>query len=202
MTGYFCPVEGCNKHTEHWENDQPPFASREAVRGHINAMSDDDHQRARDEGAWREAPEAPEGGDGEGDETNDEQPTDQEETSDDQETDQADEGGEGPLEEDQMVSQEEYDQQQTSETEGQEADDDQPATSDEGTPSGGSTSGSSRAFPEVPPMTAFVLITAVFLAIVLWRVYRARQSSEPMSTVQEETDEEADDGPETPLIEA
>ena len=55
MTGYFCPVEGCSKHTEHWENDQPPFASREAVRSHTNAKGGDDHQRARDEGVWKEA---------------------------------------------------------------------------------------------------------------------------------------------------
>jgi len=89
MTGYFCPVEGCDKHDDEWDDEQPPFASREAVRSHINAMSGDDHQRARDEGAWEGAPTSSEGTDGDGVESSDEQQPEGTESSNDQPDEQA-----------------------------------------------------------------------------------------------------------------
>ncbi|WP_246999419.1 hypothetical protein [Halosolutus gelatinilyticus] len=62
MTGYYCPVEGGEKHDDEWDDDQPPFASPEALRGHTNAMGDDDHQQARDEGPGRTPSRPPKAG--------------------------------------------------------------------------------------------------------------------------------------------
>ncbi|SEW01309.1 hypothetical protein SAMN05216285_1779 [Natrinema salifodinae] len=92
---YFCPVEGCDKHADEWSDEQPPFASREAVRSHINAKSGDDHQRARDQGAWKAAPTSSEGADGGEVESSDEQQPKATESSNDQQTEQTESGDEG-----------------------------------------------------------------------------------------------------------
>lgn len=84
MTGYFCPVEGCEKHEDEWDDDQPPFDSVGGVRGHVNAKPDENHQQARDRGAWVETLEAGEAGDGEGDESSDDQGESRDEQADDQ----------------------------------------------------------------------------------------------------------------------
>ncbi|WP_306056994.1 ICP22 family protein [Natronococcus wangiae] len=198
MTGYYCPVKGCEKDDDEWDDDQPPFASPEAVRGHINAMSDDDHQQARDKGAWSDAPEAPEAGDGEGDEISEEATDEQGEEGIEQADDQPEgpnEGSEATDEEvSEMVSQEEYQQQQeesTSETGSSEADDEEvreaiEQVDDQGEE--GPLSSVGGAVPELSPMTTFVIICGVFAAIVIWRVYRARSNDEP--ALEEHVDDE------------
>lgn len=51
MTGGFhCPVEGCSKHHDEWEGDDPPFDAFESLQGHVNAMSDEAHKQAREKG--------------------------------------------------------------------------------------------------------------------------------------------------------
>ncbi|WP_121822859.1 hypothetical protein [Halostella salina] len=77
-TGYFCPVEGCERHRQ--RSDDPPFDSKESVQGHINAMSDDAHREARKKGETTPL----EAGDGDG--------------NDDPPADPPGEGGEGPSE--------------------------------------------------------------------------------------------------------
>lgn len=190
MTGYFCPVEGCDKHHEEWDDDRPPFGSKKAVRSHINAMSDDDHQRAREESIWKDAPEAPVGGDGEGDDEGDESTDEQVESGDEQANDQQNQGDDGsPEEDEQMVSPEEYQKQQDSSdgTEGREGDDDQQTSTDKGGKRRGVVP--SLSLPEVPPMYAFAIVAAVFAAIVIWRVMRAR-SDGPTPTVEDDEQEE------------
>ncbi|WBE14022.1 structural protein VP3 [Saline Natrinema sp. J7-1 virus 1] len=192
MTGYFCPVEGCEKHEDEWDDDQPPFDSVGGVRGHVNAKPDENHQQARDRGAWVETLEAGEAGDGEGDESSD----DQGESRDEQADDQQNEGNEDPLEEDdQMVSPEEYQEQQdsSSETEGREGDesrDEQADDQGEGTPLPSVDS----ALPDVPPMTGFVIVAGIFAAIIIWRVYRARSSDEPdvETTIEDESERQTE----------
>lgn len=50
MTDYYCPVEGCEKTIENWDEDDPPFDDEASAQGHINAMGDDAHREAREKG--------------------------------------------------------------------------------------------------------------------------------------------------------
>jgi len=82
--GYFCPVEGCERHRQ--QSDDPPFDSTESVQGHINAMGDDAHREARKKGETTPL----EAGDGEG---NDDPPTDPPEEGDEGPSEGAEGGG-------------------------------------------------------------------------------------------------------------
>lgn len=67
--GFHCPVEGCSKHHDEWEGDDPPFDAFKSLQGHANAMSDEAHNQARKEGVFQDLhpgsddEEADEGGD-------------------------------------------------------------------------------------------------------------------------------------------
>ncbi|MCU4926661.1 hypothetical protein OB905_11820 [Halobacteria archaeon AArc-dxtr1] len=216
-TGFYCPVTGCDKHEDESITDSPPFDSREALIGHITAMSDEDHQRAREMKAWRDAPEAPgpgsetphdppESGDDEGSddppEVDDDpgseagpgsdDPGHEAGTGSDDHPDEGDNEGDHTPDEDEMVSQDEYEAQQTQQNSSSEGD-------NEGTddPPQGGSNGSlpTPSLPNVSPMWTVVIIAAVFAAIVLWRVHRAKSSSAPAVEPQEENNSDPNEVP-------
>jgi hypothetical protein len=72
-------VKGCDKHRDEWDEDEAPLETRESVKGHLNAKTDDDHRVARNDQAWLEVEPA----DNEGDPDLDDQGADPDPTIDD-----------------------------------------------------------------------------------------------------------------------
>lgn len=192
---FYCPVDSCEKHHEHWtDDDEAPFSSQKGVRMHIYAKSDEDHQEAEDSGVWTDA-----------------EPNPLEEIDDGQ--DESDDGDDKPETDDSdddtenMVSPEEYEQQQNGDDDAnadddQDDQDDQNPSDDSSTTSGAGSSGlvPKVSTPDIPPMYAFVIVAGIFTAIVIWRVYRARSSTGYTETVEDDQDEQVNTG-NPPLLE-
>lgn len=170
-TGFYCPVEGCGKHADEWNDpDEHPFQSVKAVRQHIYAMSDDPHAEAEDAGAWTdvEARENPASDDENDDENDDEEPED-------------------------MVSPEEYEQQEngTDDVDDDASDDGTDDDVDSTTSSSSDSSGLVPSnLPSIPPMYAFAIVAAIFAAVVIWRVMQARSSNDYDETIDDDENEQ------------
>lgn len=207
MTGFYCPVEGCEKHDDEWDGEQPPLDTIASVRAHVNATSDDAHDRAGRNGSWADAPEFTSDDSAEQEEgareelkqeeKADEEATDEADTASSTDSEEADTASSSePSEEDteadseEMVSQAEYQRQ----TEG--GQDDQ--TDQQNNPKASSSGGSSNGLlPNIPPMWTVAIIAGIFALIVILRIMASR-SSEPEMTSE---NDDSSNSNEVPLLE-
>lgn len=163
MTGHYCPVEGC----DYGEQGDKTLA---AVRSHINACNDDAHD-------WDQLKAAVE--------AQTEQADEPETESDDEQPEAVESNGND------MVSQQEYERQQSEQSNSSESD------GDDGDSAGGSDGGTEETtsvdefLPDFSLSTYVLLVSALLAALIIWRVWKSRQQSEPVD-LDDEEDETSD----------
>lgn len=172
MTGYHCPVEGC----DYGDQDDKTLP---AVRAHINASNDDTHDWTQLKAAVEEQTEQGGEQDGEADE---EQPQATENDGDD------------------MVSQQEYERQQQGQSKSEQTSRGS-GDSDGGTTDGEGSNSVDEFLPDISLSTYILLVSALLAAFIIWRVWRSRQQSKPVDVDEDDEASETVDRNEVTMLE-
>jgi hypothetical protein len=194
MTGYFCPIEGCEKHHDQWTKEDSPHPSLDSLQGHLVAMSDGDHRSAREEQGLQALLKAAKAG--AGSEDADPEGDDQEDEADDHPPEGADEAGEeAPEDMDSDEYQDQHDRSTGSTSSDQDGSGNGSGDADPGEGAGG------WSLPKLSTTTIVVLIGVVGLLLIYAHVTSggstsADQAPEALDEGSQASDDSDDQTPE------